>query len=208
MIRATIAFPGLFPGVKIGPDLIHQVDISGEVGWNNPSHDVVKEFESQWNRQNMACLANIGTGHQGVTRIKEVDGSIVPSSLEVMLERVATDSERVVDEIAHRFEAQKTYYRLSVEQGLGSKDWSEPITLETIATHTNSYLSLFDVSISLDALVASLLDSQEVPSRSITKKHFEEVTNSSALTAKERVDKPQTNEIKEAVLGLGSDRLN
>lgn len=212
VIRATLAYPGRFPGIRIGPDLIQEVYISGEFGQNNPSHEVIREFESQWKQQKVACLVNIGTGHKGVMQIEEINGLTLPASFSVALERMVTDSERIAEEVTRRFQGHSTYYRLNVEHGLDRPDNNRPVTMEEVVTHTNAYLRNFGVSASVDALVESLLYLLEAPLWSTTRDYFEGMLDSYIVKTKERVDQLDVSKMKiaaeEVVVTLGMIRVS
>src|ERR1700750_2126522 len=57
---AALAYPDTLAPVKIGDGLVENICISGEIGWSNPTHEVIKEFEAQWPRERLACLTSIG----------------------------------------------------------------------------------------------------------------------------------------------------
>jgi hypothetical protein len=113
--RATLAHPDLVPPIQIGSQGFEQVYISGELGWKNPATEVIREFEVLWPSQNVACLASIGCGHEGVIQI---EGSSLSDSVAKAMERTATDCEKISEEVQYRFQGRKTYFRLNVEQGL------------------------------------------------------------------------------------------
>lgn len=191
--RATLALPNLFPNVTIGPDLLQQVYISGEVGWKNPSNEVIREFEAYWPGQNIACLASVGAGHEGII---EINGSIGPASLNMAMERIAMDCERVAQEVGYRFEGRNTYFRLSVEQGLQKNTPHKPLTLDKIDTHTKAYLRSPGVTVSVNRLVASLLHAIEVSPWTTTRDHFDQSLKEYISGSMECVDRIPIEEVK------------
>lgn len=199
VIRATLAHPNAFPGISIGPKLTQQVYISGEIGWNNPSNEVIREFEAQWKDGKIACLASIGAGHEGVVRI---DDSTMFSTFDNAVERTATDCEKVSEEVAYRFRGKNSYFRLSVEQGLQLTGRNKLLTLEEVLSCTSAYLSSSGVSISVDALVESLLQDLEIPEWWTMKEHFKEELNAYISNAKECANKLTINEVKSAGLEI------
>jgi hypothetical protein len=154
--RATIAYPGLFPVIQAGTGTgpISVGYISGEVGWSNPSTEIIREFEAEWRGQGILCFTSIGTGHQGVI---QVDTSSILNSINPTLEKMATDSQRVTEEIAHRFMGQRNYFRLNVEQGLQRTDGQKTLKPEDVVVHTKAYLGSVWVDTSVDRLVDSIL---------------------------------------------------
>jgi hypothetical protein len=166
---ATLAHPDLFPAARIGPTELEQVYISGEIGWKNPSNEVIQEFEALWPSQTIACLTSIGSGHEGVIQI---NGSSVSDTVADVTERMATDCEKIAEEVAYRFQGRNTYFRLSVEQGLQTVP-RRPLTIQEIETHTRSYLRTSDTRDTLDQMVMSLLHTIEVSAWTTTRDHFE-----------------------------------
>jgi hypothetical protein len=157
--RAVIAYSGLFPFIKAGPELALVAYISAEVGWSNPSMEVIREFEAEWKGQGISCFASIGTGHQGII---QVDTTNIPNNLNSALEKMATDSQRVAEELAHRFKGQHNYFRLNVEQGLQRTDGYRAPKPEDVVVHTKAYLGSVWVNTTVDRMVDSLLRAVEV----------------------------------------------
>lgn len=203
-VRATLALPNLFPMIEIGQELLKQRYIGGGIGWNNPSNEVINEFEAVWKGQNMACLASIGTGHEGVIQI---DPSAILGNFHLALERMVTDCERIAQDIGHRFREQNTYFRFSVEHGLQHNDRS-PITPGEMEAHTRAYLNSPGVTFSVDTLVASLIQAIEAPEYHATGDYFKQVLNHYILSAQERLNNITIMEIhlpaQEAVATLQS----
>jgi hypothetical protein len=148
----------LFPPAHIGSLAFEQAYVTGEMGWKNPSNEVIREFEALWPSQNIACLASIGSGHEGIIRI---EGSAVSDTVTNAMERIATDCEKIAEGVAYRFQGRNTYFRLNVEQGL-QKIAGHPLTLTDIEAHTMSYLRSTDANNTLNLLVTSLLQAIEV----------------------------------------------
>jgi hypothetical protein len=140
------------------------------MGWKNPSNEVLREFEGLWPSQNIACLASIGSGHEGIIRI---EGFSVSDAVTNAMERIATDCEKIAEDVAYRFlQGQNTYFRLNVEQGLQSMP-RQPLTLPDFEAHTRSYLRSTDTNNRLNLLVTSLLQTMEVSPWTTTRDQFE-----------------------------------
>jgi hypothetical protein len=168
--RATLAHPDLVPPTRIGAPGFEQVYITGEMGWKNPSNEIIREFEVLWPSQNIACLASVGSGHEGVIQI---EGSSVSESVANAMERIAIDCEKIAEEVAYRFQGRNTYFRLSVEQGLQQRLARQSLTFAEIEAHTRSYLESPDISNTLHQLATSLLQTIEVSPWTNTRDHFE-----------------------------------
>jgi hypothetical protein len=93
------------------------------------------------------------------------------------MERMATDCEKIDQEVAYRFQGRNNYFRLSVEQGLQQRPTLEPLTLSQIEAHTRSYLRSLDTNKTVDLLVTSLLKAIEASSWITTRDIFEETIN-------------------------------
>jgi hypothetical protein len=179
--------------VKIGDNLVEQICISGDLGWSNPTHEVVREFEAKWPRQKLACLASIGAGHEGPVQI---DADDVAGTLNSAIERVATDRERIAQDIAYRFHGRNMYFRFNVERGL-DKD-KKQINLGDIETHTRNYLCSPVVTESVDKLVHALLRATEASEWLMTTENFEQTLDEYISDGQKWVDKIQSNEVKAA----------
>lgn len=164
--RATLAHPDLFPPTFIGSPALEQAYITGEIGWKNPSNEVIKEFEALWPSHNIACLASIGSGHEGVIQIERISVS------GAVADAMTTNCEKIAQEVAYRFQGRNTYFRLNVEQGLQSMP-SRPLTFPDIEAHARSYLGSPDTSNTLNLLVASLCQTIEMSPWTTTRDHFE-----------------------------------
>ena len=148
-------------------NFIEKICISGEIGWSNPSHEVVREFEAKLPRQKLACLASIGAGHNGPIQI---DAEDFEGTFNLAIERIATDRERTAQDIAYRFHGQDIYFRLDVERGMQQD--REQTTLGDIETHTKQYLCSPGVTESVNKLVDTLLRATEPPEWVMTAELF------------------------------------
>jgi hypothetical protein len=190
---AALAYPNTFAPVKIEDNCIEQICISGEIGWSNPTQEVVKEFETSWPGQNLACLASIGSGHEGPIQIDMGD---VTGTLDLAIERVATNRERIAQDIAYRFHGRNMYFRLNVKRGLQQDN--EQVTLGDIETHTRNYLYSPDVTESVNKLIDTLLRTTEPSEWSTTTEHFERTLDEYILDGQKWVDKIHSSAVKAA----------
>jgi hypothetical protein len=149
---------------------LEKVYVTGELGWKNPSNEVIREFEALWPHQSIACLTSVGSGHEGVIQI---DGSSVSEAAADAMERMATDCQKIAQEVAYRFQGRDTYFRVCVEQGLQQNPARRPLELPEIEAHTRSYLRSPDTRNILERLVESLLCAAEVSPWTTTRDVFE-----------------------------------
>jgi hypothetical protein len=190
---ASLAYPNASAPVKIGDGIIEQICISGGIGWNNPTQEVIKEFESKWSQQKLACLASIGPGHKNPVRIDTKD---IAGTLNLTIERVATDRERIAQDIAYRFQGQNMYFRLNAEQELQHDD--KLMTLGDIENHTRNYLCSSSVTKSVDKLIDTLLRTTDPPEWSTTTENFEQTLDDYILDCQKWVDKIQSTAVTAA----------
>jgi hypothetical protein len=87
---------------------------------------------------------------------------------------MATDGQRVAEEIAHRFMGQNNYFRLNVEQGLQRSDDHRALKPEDVVVHTTAYLGSAWVDASVDRIVDTLLRTIEILPWQTTQESFRE----------------------------------
>jgi thiaminase len=112
------------------------------------------------------------------------------------MELVATNRERIAQDVAYRFHGRDMYFRLNVERGLQQE--TKPITLGDIETHMRNYLSSPGVTQSVDKLVDTLLRATEPPEWSTTTEIFERILDEYISDTQKWVDNIQSNEVKTA----------
>jgi hypothetical protein len=186
---AALAYPNTVAPVKIGDDLIEQICISGEIGWSNPTQEVVKEFEASWPRQKLACLASIGAGHDAPIQINVED---ISGTLDTAIERIATDRERIAQDIAYRFHGRDIYLRFNLERGLQR----EQTSLVDIEMVTRDYLRSPDVTESVSKLTDTLMRPTEPPEWSTTTDCFEQTLDDYISDGQKWTNKIQSDSVK------------
>jgi hypothetical protein len=191
--KATLTYPGSLPPVQLGRKLAPVTYVCGELGWNNPSKEVIREFETEWKREGILCFASIGTGHQGP---EKVNTSSVRSASKSTEERVAADCQQVAEEIAHRFQGQNNYFRLSVEQGLQSTEGQTTLRPGDVIVHTKAYLKSTWTDVSVDGLVGSLLRADKIFPWQTTRERFEETMESYLSSTRSCEDCIKIDEVK------------
>jgi hypothetical protein len=187
---AALAYPNTLAPISIGENLIEQVCISGEIGWSNPTHEVVKEFEAKWPKQKLACLTSLGVGHDDPIQI---DADNVAGTLDSAIRRLATDRERIARDIAYRFYGRNMYFRLNVERGIQQ---DKGVTLGDIETRTKDYVCSPGVTESVDKLVDTLLRATESAEWSTTAEHFKQTMDQYISDVQKWVDGIRSNAVK------------
>lgn len=182
--RATLTHAGSLPPIQLGPELAPVTYVSGELGWNNPSRETIKEFESEWRREGILCFVSIGTGHRGTIQIDSSSGLDATHST---AQKMASDCQKVAEEIAHRFQEHSNYFRLSVEQGLQLTDNEKVVKMEDVIVHTKAYLDSASANSSVNCLVASLLGAAKVFPWQTTRERFEQAIGAYICNTRSRV---------------------
>jgi hypothetical protein len=120
----------------------------------------------------------------------------VAGTVNLAIEQVATDRERIAQDIAYRFHGRDIYFRLNVEREIQQD--KRLMTLGDIETHTRNYLCSHGVIESIDKLINTLLRAIEPPEWSTTMEHFEQTLDEYISEAQKWVDNIQSNELKAA----------
>lgn len=197
VVRVALTHPGLLPPIQLGSEHASITYISGELHWNNPSKEMIREFEAEWKREGILCFVSIGTGYQGVI---QVDPSCGPDTLQLTAEKMAMACQRVTEEIAYRFQGQRNYFRLNVEQGLQVTDDRKPLRLEDVIIHTKAYLDSNWADTSVNRLVYSLLRADTVFPWQTTRDRFQQIMKTCLRHTRLCVDGIQIDSIKQEAL--------
>lgn len=142
------------------------------MGLNNPSDELIKESELQWNGEKVMALVSIGAGYEGVIHAADSSSS---NELNSTLMRMATDCERVATCLEDRFRGKNIYFRLNVEQGFQLRTEGTRTMLEDIEPHTKAYLQTTKISILIDELVVSLVEDLEAPDYTSSSDYFRQI---------------------------------
>jgi hypothetical protein len=141
---ATFAAPSFFDEVDID-DVIH---LDGGLGANNPVKQVALEASDIWFQErgeldlqtNVKCFLSIGTGHPGITRVRN---DKVLKFLTETLVSMATDTEKVAGEFEDSWRGpldERRYFRFNVQQGLQEVGLEEFRMKGEIQSATEAYL--------------------------------------------------------------------
>ncbi|CUA68424.1 Nephrocystin-3 [Mus musculus] [Rhizoctonia solani] len=139
-----MANPELFKSIEIGP--FKELFVDAGVKCNNPLAHVLSEVKQIYPDREVASIVSLGAGHARTIEAPRSGWSLVhsvlPTNFIVTTKNVATDSERVAEEMASRFrEMEGVYFRFNVDQGLQNVELAEWEKLGQVATHTRSYTS-------------------------------------------------------------------
>ncbi|KEP46281.1 kinesin light chain, partial [Rhizoctonia solani 123E] len=139
-LYATMAHPELFKGIDILESSVPQSFIGGELGCSNPLGHVLAEVDRIYPDRQVACIISIGAGHARTIQVPSPSRWHRAQDVIVMKD-MATDSERVAEDITLRFQnTGGVYFRLNVDQGMQNmKDGSWERMGEAMQ-HTRAYM--------------------------------------------------------------------
>ncbi|CAE6439650.1 unnamed protein product [Rhizoctonia solani] len=139
-VCATMAHPDLFKGVDIVESGVVQSFIGGELGCSNPLGHVLAEVKRVYPGHQVGCIVSIGAGHARTIRMPNPVWWNRAQDVMVMRD-MATDSERVAEEMALRFEgASGVYFRFDVDHGMQDMKDGSWEKLGEAMQHTRAYL--------------------------------------------------------------------
>ncbi|CAE6455371.1 unnamed protein product [Rhizoctonia solani] len=159
---ATMAHPDLFKSFDIGSPPLTQSFVDAGFGCNSPLNHVLTEVKAIYPDRYVASITSIGTGHTRTIQIPDTSmlRRLLPIAALVATKDIATDTERVAEEMARRFNStQDVYFRLNVDQGLQSVDIDGWEQLGEVRDHTRAYMRLVDPNKSIDK-VAQIIHSK------------------------------------------------
>ncbi|CUA74452.1 Nephrocystin-3 [Mus musculus] [Rhizoctonia solani] len=142
-IYATMAHPDLFKGIEIVSELGPQSFIGGELGCSNPLAHVLSEIQRVYPGRQVACIISIGAGHARTIQIPgpSLRRMILGSQDVVVMKEMATDSERVAEEMAVRFrDVKNVYFRFNADQGMQNLKAGSWERRDEVVAHTSAYL--------------------------------------------------------------------
>ncbi|EUC57781.1 calcium-independent phospholipase A2-gamma, partial [Rhizoctonia solani AG-3 Rhs1AP] len=149
VLCATMAHPDLFKSFDIGHPPLNRSFVDAGVGCNNPLAHVLAEVKTLYPDRYVSSITSIGTGHTRTIQIPNTSllRHLLPIPAIVAMKAIATDTERVAEEMARRFNSTNgVYFRLNVDQGMqdvGMDGWEQ---LSEVLEHTSAYMKPVDVS--------------------------------------------------------------
>ncbi|KAK0469967.1 acyl transferase/acyl hydrolase/lysophospholipase [Desarmillaria tabescens] len=159
-VRATTAGLNVFKPIKItGPGGFSVDYVGASLEFNNPTQQVRDEAKKLFgNDRRIGVLVSIGTGHtspHGFRQWNRMERAL-PSELINVLQSIATDCERVADEVAKEYDNDDIYFRFNILHGAGGIPFDEWKKMNELSAHTTSYLRGPEVSKQIDRVVACL----------------------------------------------------
>ncbi|CAE6388418.1 unnamed protein product [Rhizoctonia solani] len=121
---ATMAHPDLFKSIDIVESSVSQSFVGGELGCSNPLAHVLAEVKRLCSDRQVACIISIGAGHSRTIQVPSPSRWYTYRTQDlVVMKDMATDSERVAEEMMLRFQnTSGVYFRFSVDQGVQNMD--------------------------------------------------------------------------------------
>ncbi|KAG8793480.1 hypothetical protein FRC12_002621 [Ceratobasidium sp. 428] len=143
VLRATMAHPELFKSFEIGEASgLPESLVGGDVGCSNPTAHVLAEFSTLYPESRVASIVCIGTGHARTIQIprSNILDQIMPTNVLMAMKNIATDSERVAQEMVVRFQdTTGVYFRFSVDQGMQDMRTGGWQRKNEVVAHTRAY---------------------------------------------------------------------
>ncbi|KEP45946.1 putative calcium-independent phospholipase A2-gamma, partial [Rhizoctonia solani 123E] len=141
-LYATMAHPAFFKSIDIAEGALKYSFVGGELGNSNPLAHVLGEVRDLYPGQYVSCIMSVGAGHAHTIHIPSTDRQLASLAMKAM----ATDSERVAEEMARRFQdTTGVYFRFNVDQGIQDVETDDWEKLGTVGAHTRAYLSKNEV---------------------------------------------------------------
>ncbi|KAL5637740.1 hypothetical protein ACGC1H_002111 [Rhizoctonia solani] len=138
-VYATMAHPDLFKNIDIVDSSVSQSFVGGVLGCSNPIAHVLSEVNRLYPDRQVASIISIA-GHARTIQVPSPSRWHRTQDVIVMKD-MATDSERVAEEMTSRFEGTSgVYFRFNVDQGMQNmKDGSWERMGEAVQ-HTKAYV--------------------------------------------------------------------
>ncbi|CAE6466789.1 unnamed protein product [Rhizoctonia solani] len=158
-LHATMAHPNLFKDIEIGDGALRQSFVGGDLGCSNPMVHVLAEVKRVYPGRHVSCILSIGAGHARTISIPDYSlrEQLFRTQDLVAMKNMATDSERVAEEMAIRFEETRgVYFRLNVDQlaqDAEAEDWER---LNDVTAHTKAYLLNVEIGRRINELAQAI----------------------------------------------------
>ncbi|CAE6538597.1 unnamed protein product [Rhizoctonia solani] len=159
-LYATMAQPELFKSIDIVISSVPQTFVGGELGCSNPLVHVLNEVKQIHPERPISCIISIGAGQARTIQVPSPSRLGWTRTQDVIVTKgMATDSERVAEEMILRFQGTSgVYFRFNVDQGMQNmKDgcWER---LAEAMQHTNAYLQKNETHQKLEEAVRSSME--------------------------------------------------
>ncbi|KAL5631666.1 hypothetical protein ACGC1H_007249 [Rhizoctonia solani] len=161
---ATMAHPDLFKSIEIVESSVSQSFVGGELGCSNPLSHVLSEVKRLYSDRQVACIISIGAGHSRTIQVPSPSRWYTYRTQDVVVMKdMATDSERVAEEMALRFQdASGVYFRFSVDQGMQNMKDGSWERLGEAMQHTKAYLRKNQIDQKMDEVVRASMEKRGV----------------------------------------------
>ncbi|CAE6393490.1 unnamed protein product [Rhizoctonia solani] len=157
-LHATMAHPDLFKSISIVDSSVAQSFVGGEIGCSNPIAHVLSELKRVYPGRQVSSIISIGAGHARTIQVPNPSRWHRTKDVIVMKD-MATDSERVAEEMATRFEGTTNiYFRFNVDQGMQNMKDGSWERLGEVIQHTRAYLRKGEVNRKLEAAVRTIIE--------------------------------------------------
>ncbi|CAE6541378.1 unnamed protein product [Rhizoctonia solani] len=157
-LHATMAHPDLFKSITIVESSVPQSFVGGELGSSNPMAHVLSEVKRVYPDRQVGCVISIGSGHARTIQVPNPSRWRRTQDVMVMKD-MATDSERVAEEMVARFEGtENVYFRFNVDQGMQDMTSGSWERLGEAIQHTRVYLQKGEVNQKLEATVRAVIE--------------------------------------------------
>ncbi|KAG8792219.1 hypothetical protein FRC12_006797 [Ceratobasidium sp. 428] len=165
VLRATMAHPELFKSFQIGEaSTFPESLVGGDVACSNPTPHVLAEFSALYPKSYVASIVCIGTGHARTIQIPKSNPlhRIMPTNVLMAMRDIATDNERVAQDMAVRFQdTTGLYFRFSVDQGMQDVRMSRWQRKSEVVAHTRAYMRKAEVTSQMDEAARVMRDKKE-----------------------------------------------
>ncbi|CAE6383013.1 unnamed protein product [Rhizoctonia solani] len=159
--RATTAAPYFFKPLIIqnkGGRMEGGTYIDAGITNNNPIRRLISEARLVWPGRSIGHILSLGTGQKEAIHLPRA--GMIPKlqlfKVLHLLQRIATDCERVHQEVYGEFAA-GTYFRFNVDRGLEGVGLDEWNSIETISFRTLAYMQRGEIDTMLQQAVTSFL---------------------------------------------------
>ncbi|CAE6516254.1 unnamed protein product [Rhizoctonia solani] len=161
---ATMAHPDLFKSIDIVESSVSQPFVGGELGCSNPLAHVLAEVQRLYSDRQVACIISIGAGHSRTIQVPSPSHWYTYRTQDlVAMKDMATDSERVAEEMMLRFRnTSELYFRFSVDQGVQNMDDGSWERLGETMQRTKAYLRKNETDRKLEEAVRASIEKRGV----------------------------------------------
>ncbi|KAG8775063.1 hypothetical protein FRC12_001675 [Ceratobasidium sp. 428] len=168
VLRATMAHPELFKSFEIGEgSTLSESLVGGDVACSNPTPHVLAEFSALYPEGYVASILCVGAGHGRTIQIPKSNPlhRIMPTNVLIAMKNIATDSERVAQEMAARFQdTSNLYFRFSVDHGMQDVRMSHWQKKHEVLAHTRAYIQKVEITGHIDEAAKAIRARKETMS--------------------------------------------